>query len=88
MDKTAAAATAGVAQVYDLHALRAFAAERRVRKMLFRTDQLWSEAPATSRGSPRRSKTLALHEMIFYVRRDRALRAKLPGLGGQGRWPG
>jgi quercetin dioxygenase-like cupin family protein len=32
-----------VAQVFDLHALKAFAPEKRVRKMLFKTDQLWSE---------------------------------------------
>jgi len=32
-----------VAQVFDLHALKAFASDERVRKMLFKTDQLWSE---------------------------------------------
>ncbi|PYM36556.1 MAG: hypothetical protein DME15_03420 [Candidatus Rokuibacteriota bacterium] len=42
-DDVAVAATTGVAQVFDLHALKAFAADRRVRKMLFKTDQLWSE---------------------------------------------
>jgi len=31
------------AEVFDLHALKAFATEARVRKMLFKTDQLWSE---------------------------------------------
>ena len=35
--------TTGVAQVFDLHALKAFAPEQRVRTMLFKTDQLWSE---------------------------------------------
>ncbi len=29
--------------MFDLHALKAFAPEKRVRKMLFKTDQLWSE---------------------------------------------
>jgi hypothetical protein len=29
--------------VFDLHALKEFAADKRVRKMLFKTDQLWSE---------------------------------------------
>src|SRR5215510_6123770 len=43
MDETAVAATTGVAQVYDLHALKAFAPDQRVRKMLFKTEQLWSE---------------------------------------------
>ena len=42
-DETATATEAGVAQVFDLHALKAFAPDKRVRKMLFKTDQLWSE---------------------------------------------
>jgi quercetin dioxygenase-like cupin family protein len=42
-DEVAVAAAAGVAQVFDLHALKAFAPDKRVRKMLFKTDQLWSE---------------------------------------------
>jgi quercetin dioxygenase-like cupin family protein len=33
----------GVAQVFDLNALKAFAPDKRVRTMLFKTDQLWSE---------------------------------------------
>ena len=40
---TAVAATTGVSQVFDLRALSEFAADKRVRKMLFKTDQLWSE---------------------------------------------
>src|SRR5437879_12848997 len=43
MDETAVAAVTGVAQVFDLHALKAFAPDTRVRKMLVKTDQLWSE---------------------------------------------
>ena len=35
--------TTGVAEVFDLHALKEFAPDKRVRKMLFKTDQLWSE---------------------------------------------
>ena len=42
-DEIAAGTTTGVAQVFDLHALKAFASDKRVRKMLFKTDQLWSE---------------------------------------------
>src|SRR5256714_15652835 len=42
-DEVAAATTTGVAQVFDLHALKAFADDKRVRKMLFKSDQLWSE---------------------------------------------
>ncbi len=43
MDETAVATPAGVAQRFDLHTLKAFAPDKRVRKMLFKTDQLWSE---------------------------------------------
>ena len=43
MDETAVLATTGVAQLFDLHAIKAFAADKRVRKMLFKSDQLWSE---------------------------------------------
>jgi len=43
MDETATARVTGVAQLFDLHALKAFAPDKRVRKMLFKTDQLWSE---------------------------------------------
>ncbi|HEY3100958.1 MAG TPA: cupin domain-containing protein [Methylomirabilota bacterium] len=42
-ESTAGAVTSGVAQVFDLHALKDFAPDKRVRKMLFKTDQLWSE---------------------------------------------
>jgi len=43
MDDAATATVTGVAQVFDLHALKAFAPDKRVRKMLFKTEQLWSE---------------------------------------------
>ena len=43
MDEQAVATTTGVAQVFDLNALKDFAPDKRVRKMLFKTDQLWSE---------------------------------------------
>jgi quercetin dioxygenase-like cupin family protein len=42
-DEVAVASTTGVAQIFDLNALKAFASDKRVRKMLFKTDQLWSE---------------------------------------------
>ncbi len=42
-DEVAGATMTGVAQVFDLHALKAFAPDKRVRKLLFKTDQLWSE---------------------------------------------
>ena len=34
---------ATAAHVFDLHALKDFAPDKRVRRMLFKTDQLWSE---------------------------------------------
>ena len=43
MDETAAPTITGVAKVFDLHGLKDFAPDKRVRKMLFKTDQLWSE---------------------------------------------
>ena len=43
IDQTGGVRTVGPAHVFDLHALRAFAGGKRVRKMLFKTDQLWSE---------------------------------------------
>jgi quercetin dioxygenase-like cupin family protein len=42
-DAVAFAAMTGIAQVFDLHAMKDFAPDKRVRKMLFKTDQLWSE---------------------------------------------
>lgn len=42
-DEREVATTPGVAQVFDLQALAAFAPDKRVRRMLFKTDQLWSE---------------------------------------------
>ena len=44
MDESdAIAVSSDATQVFDLHALKAFAPDKRVRKMLFKTDQLWSE---------------------------------------------
>ncbi len=42
-DRTAVGTAIGVAQVFDLNEIKDFAADKRVRKMLFKTDQLWSE---------------------------------------------
>src|SRR4029434_7495021 len=43
MDEAATPVITGVAKVFNLHALKDFAPDKRVRKMLFKTDQLWSE---------------------------------------------
>ncbi|MGH7263321.1 MAG: cupin domain-containing protein [Candidatus Rokuibacteriota bacterium] len=42
-DDTVATPAAGAAQLFELHRLKAFAREKRVRKLLFKTDQLWAE---------------------------------------------
>jgi hypothetical protein len=43
MEERATARVIGVAQVFDLHELRGFAPDKPGRKMIFKTDQLWSE---------------------------------------------
>src|SRR5262249_23843790 len=66
MDDTAVAETP--TQVFDLHALKAFASDKRVRKMLFKTDQLWSEIACYE---PGQSTPLHVHpkeeEAIFVL---------------------
>src|ERR1700693_215663 len=42
VEKTGTSRVAGVSQVFDLHALKAFTPDKGVRKMLFKTDQVWS----------------------------------------------
>jgi mannose-6-phosphate isomerase-like protein (cupin superfamily) len=67
MDETATATEASVAQVFDLHALKAFAPDKRVRKMLFKTDQLWSEIACYE---PGQSTVMHMHpkeEEAIYV---------------------
>jgi quercetin dioxygenase-like cupin family protein len=67
MDETAVATTTGVAQVFDLHAVKAFAAEKRVRKMLFKTDQLWSEIACYEPGQHTVLHTHPREEEAIYV---------------------
>src|SRR6185436_13265765 len=50
MDETAAAAVQGVTQLFDLHALKAFAPDKRVRTMIFKSDPLWSEIACNEPG--------------------------------------
>ena len=68
MDDPAVATVAGVTQVFDLHALKAFASDKRVRKMLFKTDQLWSEIACYE---PGQSTVMHMHpkeeEAIFVL---------------------
>src|SRR5207245_1764373 len=75
MDETAGATTTGVAQVFDLHALKAFASDKRVRKMLFKTEQLWSEIACYEPGQSTVMHTHPREEEAIYV---------LEGTAGQG----
>jgi len=67
MDETATATTTGVARVFDLHALKAFAADKRVRKMLFKTEQLWSEIACYEPGQSTVMHTHPREEEAIYV---------------------
>ena len=66
-DEVAVAATTGVAQLFDLHALKAFAPDRRVRKMLFKTDQLWSEIACYEPGQSTVMHSHPKEEEAIYV---------------------
>ena len=57
----------GVAQVFDLHALKAFAPDKRVRKMLFKTDQLWSEIACYEPGQSTVTHTHPKEEEAIFV---------------------
>ena len=57
----------GVAQVFDLHALKAFAPDKRVRKMLFKTDQLWSEIACYEPGQSTVMHSHPREEEAIYV---------------------
>lgn len=67
MDETAVATTRGLAQVFDLHALKAFAPGKRVRKMLFKTDQLWSEIACYEPGQSTVMHTHPREEEAIFV---------------------
>ena len=67
-DETAAPSVArGVAEVFDLHALKAFAPDKRVRKMLFKTDQLWSEIACYEPGQSTVMHTHPKEEEAIFV---------------------
>ena len=67
MDEIAAATTAGPAQHFDLHALKAFSLDKRVRKMLFKTDQLWSEIACYEPGQSTVMHSHPKEEEAIYV---------------------
>jgi quercetin dioxygenase-like cupin family protein len=66
-DHTAVATDRGVAQVFDLHALKTFAPDKRVRTMLFKTDQLWSEIACYEPGQSTVMHTHPREEEAIFV---------------------
>ena len=54
-------------QVLDLHALKDFAPDKRVRKMLFKTDQLWSEIACYEPGQSTVMHSHPREEEAIYV---------------------
>ena len=67
MDDDVVVAATGVAQVFDLHALKAFAPDRRVRKLLFKTGQLWSEIACYEPGQSTVMHTHPREEEAIFV---------------------
>ena len=57
----------GLAQLFDLHALKDFAPDKRVRKMLFKTDQLWSEIACYEPGQSTVMHTHPREEEAIFV---------------------
>ena len=66
-DESAVPTTTGAAQVFDLHAIKDFAADKRVRKMLFKTDQLWSEIACYEPGQSTVMHTHPKEEEAIFV---------------------
>jgi quercetin dioxygenase-like cupin family protein len=58
---------AKVAEVFDLHALKEFGADKRVRKMLFKTEQLWSEIACYEPGQSTVMHSHPREEEAIYV---------------------
>jgi quercetin dioxygenase-like cupin family protein len=67
MDETAGATVKGVAQLFDLHALKDFAPDKRVRKLLFKSDQLWSEIACYEPGQSTAMHQHPKEEEAIYV---------------------
>ena len=58
---------ARVAEVFDLNALKEFGADKRVRKMLFKTEQLWSEIACYEPGQSTVMHSHPREEEAIYV---------------------
>jgi quercetin dioxygenase-like cupin family protein len=67
MDDTTVATVHGAAQLFDLHALKDFAPDKRVRKMLFKSDQLWSEIACYEPGQSTAMHQHPKEEEAIYV---------------------
>ena len=67
MDETASSVVSDVAQIFDLHALKAFAPDKRVRRMLFKSDQLWSEIACYEPGQSTALHTHPREEEAIFV---------------------
>jgi quercetin dioxygenase-like cupin family protein len=67
MDQAATATKSAGAQVFDLHALKAFAPDQRVRKLLFKTEQLWSEIACYEPGQSTVMHQHPLEEEAIFV---------------------
>ena len=59
--------TTTAAEVFDLHTLKEFTADKRVRKMLFKTDQLWSEIACYEPGQSTVMHTHPKEEEAIFV---------------------
>jgi len=66
-DRTAVGTAIGVAQVFDLNEVKDFAADKRVRKMLFKTEQLWSEIACYEPGQSTVMHSHPREEEAIYV---------------------
>ena len=67
VERTGTSREAGVAQVFDLHALKTFTPDKRVRKLLFKTDQLWSEIACYEPGQSTVMHTHPKEEEAIFV---------------------
>src|SRR5438128_11216806 len=66
-ERTGVGTAVGVAQVFDLNEVKDFAADKRVRKMLFKTEQLWSEIACYEPGQSTVMRSHPREEEAIYV---------------------
>jgi len=66
-DEASRATVTGGVQLFDLHALKTFAPDKRVRKLLFKTPQLWSEIACYEPGQSTVMHTHPREEEAIFV---------------------